>query len=72
MSALSTLFKWIAIIVLTIIVVITLFWIFYKIRNKDDNVGFQDYIIDKTKNDEPDPLSVVEAPKKDAPSKNPL
>ena len=72
MNAIKTLFKWIVIIIFVIIVLISLFWIFYKLKNKDHNIGFQDYIIDKTKNDDSDPLTVVESQKKDVIIADPL
>ncbi len=72
-GALKTLFKWIIIIIFVIIVLISLFWIFYKLKNKDENTGFQDFIIDKTKNNDVDPLSETQIPKKEVESiKDPL
>ncbi|MCD5385045.1 PKD domain-containing protein, partial [Candidatus Gracilibacteria bacterium] len=43
-----TVFKWIAIIIFVLLGFIVLFYIYYKIDNKDPNIGFQDFIIDKT------------------------
>lgn len=52
MTAVKTLFKWLWILVAVIVIVIVLFWLYYKIKNKDENTAFQDFIIDKTRNDE--------------------
>ncbi len=48
MSILLKIFYWMWILILIILWIIGIYYIFYKLRNKDSSVGFQDYIINKT------------------------
>ena len=43
-----SIFYWIAIIILTLIGFIVLFYIYFKLFNRDSNIWFQDFIIEKT------------------------
>ena len=47
-STLVSLSYWFGILLLVFMGIIALYYVYYKIANKDDNVGFQDFIIDKT------------------------
>jgi len=45
---LVTITYWIAIFILIFGVIIGLYYVYYRLTNKDENTGFQDFIIDKT------------------------
>jgi len=47
-SLIFTVFKWILIIIFVLIWFIVLFYIYFKLTNKDNNLWFQDFIIEKT------------------------
>ncbi len=62
-SDLLWLLKWILLVILYIILgfiwIIFAYWVYYKLINKDDNVWFQDFIIEKTswkKIQDPEPM----------------
>ena len=39
---------WLLVIILIFVWIIVLYWLYYKLTNKDDNIGFQEFIIDRT------------------------
>ena len=48
MDLIYSVFYWIAIIIFILLWFIVLFYFYYKITNKDSNIWFQDFIIEKT------------------------